>query len=222
MKILLVADEEAKYLWDYYQPGRLSGIDCILSCGDLKQEYLEFLVTMSGKPLYYVHGNHDSGYENYPPEGCDSAEDTVVNFNGLRILGLGGCIRYNPGPYQYKEKEMRARIRRVSRRIKKAGGVDIVITHAPPRGYGDAPDNAHRGFECFVKLMDEFHPKYLIHGHVHQSYGNRLPQSVVYGDTTVYNAVGWHILDIDVPQPAVRSSGLGRLFSRLIKPRVGK
>ena len=222
MKILLVADEEAKYLWDYYQPGRLSGIDCILSCGDLKQEYLEFLVTMSGKPLYYVHGNHDSGYVNYPPEGCDSAEDTVVNFNGLRILGLGGCIRYNPGPYQYNEKEMRARIRRVSRKIRKAGGVDIVITHAPPRGYGDAPDNAHRGFECFVKLMDEFHPKYFIHGHVHQSYGDRLPQSVKYGDTTVYNAVGWHILEIDAPAPAVRPSGSGSWFARLKKPGADK
>ena len=105
MRILLVADEEAKYLWDYYQPGRLSGIDCILSCGDLKQEYLEFLVTMSGKPLYYIHGNHDSGYVNYPPEGCDCAEDTVINIGGLRVLGLGGCIRYNPGPYQYTEKE---------------------------------------------------------------------------------------------------------------------
>ena len=222
MKILLVADEEAKYLWDYYQPGRLSGIDCILSCGDLKQEYLEFLVTMSGKPLYYVHGNHDSGYVNYPPEGCDSAEDTVVNFNGLRILGLGGCIRYNPGPYQYNEKEMRARIRRVSRKIRQAGGEDIVITHAPPRGYGDAPDNAHRGFECFVKLMDEFHPKYFIHGHVHQSYGDRLPQSVKYGDTTVYNAVGWHILEIDAPATAVRPSGPGSWFARLKKPGAEK
>ena len=112
---------------------------------------------------------------------------------------------------------MRARIRHVSRKIKKAGGVDIVITHAPPRGYGDAPDNAHRGFECFVKLMDEFHPKYFIHGHVHQSYGDRLPQSFTYGDTTVYNAVGWHILEIDAPEPAVRQSGLGGWFARLKK-----
>ncbi|MBR6009139.1 MAG: metallophosphoesterase [Clostridia bacterium] len=217
MRILLVADEEAKYLWDYYQPGRLSDIDCILSCGDLKQEYLEFLVTMSGKPLYYVHGNHDSGYVNYPPEGCDCAEDTVINIGGLRVLGLGGCIRYNPGPYQYTEREMRSRIRRVSRRIKKAGGVDIVITHAPPLGYGDAPDNAHRGFGCFLKLMDEFHPKYLIHGHVHQSYGHRLPQSVVYGDTTVYNAVGWHILEIDAPDRADEKRRLGGLLMRLLK-----
>ena len=38
MKVLLVADEESPFLWDYYQPGKLAGIDLILSCGDLKQE----------------------------------------------------------------------------------------------------------------------------------------------------------------------------------------
>ena len=188
MKILLVADEESKYLWDYYQPGKLAGIDFMLSCGDLKQEYLEFLVTMGGKPLYYIHGNHDKGYENFPPEGCDCIEDEVVNLHGIRVLGLGGCIRYNPGPYQYTEQEMEKRVK---------GGVDIIVTHAPPRGYGDAEDNAHRGFACFLPLLDKYRPRYLIHGHVHQSYGHSLPRQIQYGETTVFNAVGYHILDID-------------------------
>ncbi len=42
VKILLVSDEECLYLWDYYRPGRLDGIDLILSCGDLNAEYLSF------------------------------------------------------------------------------------------------------------------------------------------------------------------------------------
>ena len=197
MKILLIADEESPYLWDYYQPGRLSGIDFILSCGDLKQEYLEFLVTMANCPLYYVHGNHDKGYETFPPEGCECLDDQLLEIKGLRVAGLGGCMRYNPGPYQYTEREMHSRINALRRRIKRAGGVDIVVTHAPPQGLGDAEDNAHRGFACFLPLMDEFHPKYLIHGHVHQSYGHNLPQQIQYGDTTVFNAVGYHMLDID-------------------------
>ena len=67
MKILLVSDEEDKYLWDYYRPGRLAGIDLILSAGDLKAEYLSFLVTMANRPLLYVPGNHDGDYARRPP-----------------------------------------------------------------------------------------------------------------------------------------------------------
>ena len=36
MKLLLISDHENSFLWDYYVPGRLDGIDLILSCGDLK------------------------------------------------------------------------------------------------------------------------------------------------------------------------------------------
>ena len=50
MKLLLLSDKESPYLWDYYQPGRLDGIDLILSCGDLKSNYLSFLVTMGRAP----------------------------------------------------------------------------------------------------------------------------------------------------------------------------
>ena len=60
MKLLLVSDEEDRYLWDFYRPGNLDGVNMILSAGDLKAEYLSFLVTMSNKPLLYVHGNHDA------------------------------------------------------------------------------------------------------------------------------------------------------------------
>lgn len=214
MRILLVADEEAPYLWDYYQPGRLEGIDCVLSCGDLKQEYLEFLVTMSNKPLYYVCGNHDKGYVNFPPEGCENIDDQLIYIGGLRVLGLGGCIRYNPGPFQYTDKEMANRVRRARRQIRKAGGVDVVITHAPPLGYGDAPDPAHRGFAAFLPLMDEFHPRYLIHGHVHQSYGHGHPRQIQYGETTIMNAVGWHILEIDAPPAPEKKRLFGWLCRR--------
>ena len=97
MKLLLLSDVEDPYLWDYFQPGRLDEYDLILSAGDLKAEYLRFLVTMSHAPLLYVHGNHDGNYEKDPPEGCRCIEDQVVKVGGLRILGLGGSVRYNGG-----------------------------------------------------------------------------------------------------------------------------
>ena len=63
MKILAVADEESAALWDYYEPEKFQGVDLILSAGDVKAEYLEFLVTMTNLPLLYIRGNHDDCYK---------------------------------------------------------------------------------------------------------------------------------------------------------------
>lgn len=199
MKILLISDEEDKFLWDYYRPGNLKGIDMILSAGDLKADYLSFLVTMVNRPLLYVHGNHDTGYLRKPPEGCQCIDGKLVTVNGLRILGLGGSMLYNGGPYQYTERQMARRINKLYLKICRFGGVDIVLTHAPVRGYGDQDDLAHRGFEVFKPLMERFRPSYLIHGHIHQRYGMQRQRIFSYADTTIINACGKYILDTDNP-----------------------
>ena len=197
MKILVVADEESTYLWGHYRPGRLAGIDLILSAGDLKPEYLSFLVTMANRPLLYIHGNHDGIYEKLPPEGCECIEDKIVTINGIRILGLGGARMYNGGPHQFTERQMERRIKKLRWKLQRAGGVDIVLTHSPPAGYGDAEDLAHRGFEAFLPLLDKYQPQYLIHGHVHKNYSaHTFVREVQYQETTVLNAAGRYVLEI--------------------------
>lgn len=196
MKILAVADEECSALWDYYAPGKLDGIDLILSCGDLKASYLSFLVTMGHAPVLYVHGNHDTSYEKDPPEGCDCIDDKLVVINGVRILGLGGCVRYHPGAHQYTERQMRSRIRKLRFQLWLHKGVDIVVTHAPPRGYGDMDDPAHRGFEAFLPLLEKYHPMYLLHGHIHLRYNHKLNPKNEYAGTTILNVGERTIIEI--------------------------
>lgn len=204
MKILAVSDEECTALWDYYVPGRLDEYDLILSSGDLKAEYLSFLVTMAKCPVLYVHGNHDTTYDNNPPEGCDCIDDALVVYNGIRILGLGGCLRYHPGDYQYTEKQMARRIAKLHWKIKRMGGIDIVVTHAPPLGIGDDEDPAHKGFEAFLELIELYKPKYLLHGHVHLRYnaytGQKPRRENEYKGTQIINVSERYELDIpDVP-----------------------
>lgn len=203
MKILAVADEESPALWEHYVPGRLKDYDLILSCGDLKASYLSFLVTMARCPVLYVHGNHDTSYDRHPPEGCDCIDDRLVIYNGVRILGLGGCLRYRPGNHQYTEREMRRRIRKLRFLLWLHRGVDIVVTHTPPRGVGDSDDYAHRGFEAFRELLDKYHPQYLLHGHVHLNYGTDRTRQRTYGDTQVINAGERYVLELpdrEVPE----------------------
>ena len=196
MKVLLISDHESEYYWDYYQPGRLDGVDLIISCGDLSSKYLSFLVTMGGMPLLYVHGNHDQTYDRYPPEGCECIEDRLVTVNGLRILGLGGSPLYSGGPHQYSERQMQWRIQKLRCKLWRAGGVDLVVTHSPAQGYGDAEDCAHRGFACLTRLMDKYQPRYLVHGHVHMNYGFRPNRVLQHGPTTIINAWERYMLDI--------------------------
>ena len=196
MKILIVSDEECPALWDYYLPGRLADYDLILSCGDLKAKYLSFLVTMARCPLLYVHGNHDTDYVKDPPLGCDCLDDQIVTFNGIRILGLGGCRQYHPGAHQYTEKQMRRRIRRLRFMLWRTKGVDLVVTHAPPEGLGDAEDPAHKGFAALRELLDKYHPQYLLHGHVHLRYGHDQTRVREYEGTQIINTSERYVLEI--------------------------
>ena len=152
---------------------------------------------MARAPVLYVHGNHDTSYSRFPPEGCDCIEDKIVVCKGLRILGLGGCPKYRPGEHQYTEKQMRKRIRKLRFQLWRHKGVDIVVTHAPPKGVGDGEDYAHRGFECLLELIDKYHPKYLLHGHNHLRYGEDQTREREYNGTKVINVTERYVLEID-------------------------
>jgi Icc-related predicted phosphoesterase len=195
MRILTVADEEAKYLYDFYQSGRLDEYDLIISCGDLHRHYLEFLVTMAHCPVLYVHGNHDEDYDKYPPGGCECIEDQIFVYKGVRILGLGGSFKYRDGTHMFTEGQMRRRIRRLWFQLWRHKGFDILVTHAPAYGVNDLDDLPHRGFECFLKLLEKFKPKYFIHGHVHRNYGIKIPRVCKREDTTIINAFEYYAFD---------------------------
>ena len=203
MKILFLSDEECPALWDYYVPGRLADYQLIISCGDLKASYLSFLVTMARCPVLYVHGNHDTRYGSSPPEGCDCIDGRVVEYNGVRIMGLGGCLKYHPGEHQYTDRQMRGRILKMRWPIRKAGGVDILVTHAPAEGLGDSEDVAHWGFPALRAFLDKYRPSYHVHGHVHMTYGQGIPRLQTYNETTIINAYERYALELpdrEVPE----------------------
>ncbi|HVB97129.1 MAG TPA: metallophosphoesterase [Chloroflexota bacterium] len=225
MRILAVSDEVTPTLYDHFdaERWRAAKIDLLISCGDLSAGYLSYLVSCFNIPLFYVPGNHDENYKENPPEGGEAIDGKLVVWQGLRILGLGGAPWYNDGAYQYSEAAMARRIFCLKPRIWLAGGVDLVVTHAPPRhcplafdvcnppsGVGracrlpdrsgraicqDASDRTHRGFPAFTDLIRAYHPKTLLHGHSHLSYGTA--KRVVEQDgTRIIDVHGYYLLDL--------------------------
>lgn len=204
MKILLLADEPDVRLWEHLDKRLLEGVELVISCGDLPGEYLSFITCFTNAPILYVHGNHDGRYEKKPPEGCICIEDRIVQFKGLRIMGLGGSMRYKPGPHQYSEKDMQKRIRKLGFRLWRSKGVDIVVAHSPIRGVGDADDRAHRGFESLRALVEKYKPAWFIHGHVHKNYDFRFRRERQHGETTIVNAWTSYFIEVPEPQHTVR------------------
>ena len=196
MKILLLADVENRGLWDFYDKSKTEDIDLIISCGDLHPDYLQFLVTMTSIPLLYVRGNHDAKYDDNPPLGCTPIDDTIYNFRGLRILGLGGSMRYHDGNDMYTESEMRHRIGRLRKKLLMTGGFDMLVTHAPAAGYGDMDDLPHQGFVCFNTLIEKWQPKYMIHGHVHKEYGHFVRSRTHKTGCSMINAYDSYVLEV--------------------------
>ena len=196
MKILVVSDHEEVGLWDYFLPEKVAGVDLIISCGDLKPDYLEFLATMVNRPLIYVRGNHDGIYDSRPPEGCINIDGKTYDFNGLKIYGLGGSYRYKDGGDMYSERQMRSKIILSKMNLSLRNNIDILVTHVACKGYGDMEDLAHQGFDCFNDLLNQYKPKYMLHGHVHKEYGKFNREIIHPSGTKIINAHGHVIIDI--------------------------
>ena len=201
MKIMVLADKESPWLWDYFDKSKLEGIDLILSCGDLHPQYLSFLATFFQGPILYVHGNHDGKYEQIPPEGCVCIDDRVYVHEGVRILGLGGSMRYRPGPYQYTEKEMTKRIKKPRFKLFRKRGFDILVAHSPAYQLNDGRDMPQQGFKVFRTLMEKYRPKYFLHGHVHMSYGRQHKRYDKYMDTHIINAYERCVFEFEDENP---------------------
>jgi Icc-related predicted phosphoesterase len=205
VRLLAIADEVSEALWgpalNELRP------DVIVACGDLPFEYLENLVSRTDRPLLYVPGNHDPDVRlnhwqvasplGLPPgpAGCVNVDGRVEEAAGLRVAGLGGSIRYRPGPNQYTQRQMSLRAFRLDIAVRLSGRpVDVLITHSPPAGHGDGSDAPHRGFTALERLVRRLSPRYLIHGHVNE-YGPRRPQPRI-GRTLIVNAIPSRLLEL--------------------------
>lgn len=210
MKILALSDEVVDYIYSPHIRERFPDVDCVMGCGDLPFYYLEFVVTMLQRPVYYVHGNHDKpsqflsdGRVVHRAEGCETLEalsQRVITYQAdVLVAGLGGSLQYNIGPHQYSQSEMKRRVLKLTpsllvNRVRYGRFLDVLITHAPPRGIHDAHDLAHTGFDAFLQVMDRFRPRYLLHGHSHV-YRNDIPTVTRYKDTQVINVYPYRLID---------------------------
>jgi len=218
MKILCISDQIDPLIYTNTIRQRFADVDLVLSAGDLPMDYLEFIVSSLNKPLLFVFGNHHleeyNKYKGIQDPAGNPYDDTDFSWSGsgavhvgskikyesgLIIAGLGGSMRYNRGPNQYTDFEMFLEAiklvpRLVWNRIFFGRFVDILLTHAPPKGIHDKSDKCHGGFKAFLWFMKVFRPRYLVHGHIHL-YDLSDVRCTQWRNTTVINAYGHYVID---------------------------
>ncbi len=201
MQVLAVSDTVVEHLLNPDLQDRYVGVDLILSCGDLPPEFLGRLKERFNVPVFYVRGNHDIRYPHRSLAGCTNLHAKVIEYNGLRMAGLEGCRWYNGGPAQYSEMEMKRILRRLKPLMKRSGGIDIMLSHAPPRHVHDKPDRCHKGFKCFHQIIEKYKPRYWFHGHIHAEYHDPAERITRCHQTEVINCYEYFLIDIVPAQP---------------------
>jgi Icc-related predicted phosphoesterase len=202
MKILCVSDQIDPLVYSNSIKTRFADVDMILCAGDLHMEYLDFIVSNLNKPLFFVLGNHhtkvmtDDGFCCLDNMNIGSK---VRQSDGLIVAGLGGSKRYNLGPNQFTDFQMYLEIVKLIpallwNRLFRKRYLDILLTHAPPKGIHDKQDRCHSGFRAFLWFIKVFKPKYLVHGHIHlyDLADERCTRCI---QTEVINAYGYYVID---------------------------
>lgn len=205
VKILFISDtvmpqmESAVNLRRHY-----SEVELVVSCGDMPVAYMEFITSILNVPLFYVRGNHDETYGEFPPGG-ENLHGRLVTHNGVSFYGLEGSIRYSNSGIQYQEGDMLRMVlgaapRLQYHRLRHGCGLDVLVTHSPAQGIHDRDDLPHRGFSSLVRFLDWYHPRYMVHGHVH-TWDRRDTVRTQHQTTMVININPVTVLDVS-PQKA--------------------
>jgi Icc-related predicted phosphoesterase len=216
LKILAVCDEVDMRL---YGNGhgvssllKASSPDLVLSCGDLPAYYLDYLASHLNVPMYAVHGNHDTAPPLEGSEGFSRCGAHWIGGRGIRtpsgllLAGFDGSLRYNGGAYQSSQTEMQAAVRGLVpwlmlNRLRYGRYLDVLVTHAPPRGIHDEPDRCHTGFDAYNWLIHRFKPRYHLHGHIHL-FDRRKATVTRVGSTEVVNVYPFRELELSLASPA--------------------
>jgi Icc-related predicted phosphoesterase len=218
MKILCVSDQIDPLVYTNTIRQRFADVDLVLSAGDLPMDYLDFIVSSLNKPLLFVFGNHHledypyylQGVPNYTwlekdyahqGSGAEHIHGKVKREDGLLIAGLGGSMRYNKADNQFTDFQMKKEMLKlipalIFNRIFRGRYLDILLTHASPKGIHDKEDKCHWGFKSFLWFMKKFKPRYLIHGHIHL-YDLSEVRTTKYCDTLVINAYSHYLIDTE-------------------------
>ncbi len=124
-------------------------------------------------PVLGVEGNHDM-------EGIlcghniENLHGKVIEWNGFRIGGISGSIRYKDEPGYCMMTSDESEVL-----VEKMQPCDILLTHDKPCfGYPEAI-TPHSGLSGIGTYIETNQPKLLLHGHIHDRYVKQYKNTII-------------------------------------------
>lgn len=138
----------------------------------LLSEYRRWLESVPARKIIMVAGNHDFVFEqrsgflpaDYP---ATYLQDSECQWEGLRIWGTPWQPWFCDWAFNLYEPELKKKWALIPK------GIDILVLHGPPRGYGDRVlgSGEETGSPALLQRIKTVAPRLAIFGHIHEGRG---------------------------------------------------
>ncbi len=151
--------------------------DLVIVAGDFAQrrqglaDYMARFEPIAAK-MVTVPGNNETAEELRAATSAIVLHGEVIDVDGLAIAGIGGAVPpLNPtgwAGFELTEDE-------AATMLSKLGRADILISHSPPKGFGDWHHaiGPAMGSTAVGAAIERLQPQLFLCGHVHDSWGAR-------------------------------------------------
>lgn len=166
--------------------------DILIHAGDFTndgkgvQNFASWFVKQKARHKVIISGNHDVFMDpNYEPANVTSIredllktfknngivylEDSSTEIEGIKIYGTPWTALYTHKAFQIVEEQLNEKFRNIP------DGLDVLISHSPPKGILDGPANA--GSQSLANIVREKKPRIHVFGHIHAGHLQMKDQS---------------------------------------------
>jgi Icc-related predicted phosphoesterase len=173
--------------------------DVLIHCGDHTYhgagheswEALHWLDTLPHKHKLIIAGNHELGWEREdavrailePHKSLTYLHNGGVEIDGIKFWGSPVQPEFHGWAFQMERGEELAK-----HWEKIPEDVDVLITHGPPKGFGDTNTRDERfGDEDLLRRVLKVRPQIHCYGHAHHGYGEYFFEGIHFINAAILN-----------------------------------
>lgn len=146
-------------------------------------KFRSFLGTIDADKIFIIPGNHDyifeHGHIDLGSRTTNLHDAGVVEYQGFNFYG--SAWSHTPGSFRWAYTDRGERTRAFQAI---PHGVDVLVTHSPPKGILDCGGS---GSKTLWKRCLEVKPKINVFGHIHEGHGVRYKNGTLYANVSRVN-----------------------------------